>query len=58
MRADDLSDDEGQFLQEKEVPKNGQPTETDADKTTNIRHYADETSKPRFLRWFIFHRVK
>lgn len=52
-RSDNLSDEEGQILQDEKFPKNGKPTETKADKTTNIRHYADELSKSRFLHWFI-----
>lgn len=46
-RSDNLSDEEGQILQDEKFPKNGKPTETKADKTTNIRHYADELSKSR-----------
>ncbi|KAK1352703.1 PPIase cyclophilin-type domain-containing protein [Heracleum sosnowskyi] len=46
-RSDNLSDEEGQILQDEKFPRNGQPTETKADKATNIRHYADELSKSR-----------
>lgn len=46
-RSGNLSDEEGQILQDEKFPKNGQPTETKADKTTDIRHYADELSKSR-----------
>lgn len=46
-RSDNLSDEEGQILQDEKFPRNGQPTEMKADKATNIRHYADELSKSR-----------
>lgn len=51
--VDKSSDEEGQFLQDEKLTKNGQSTEKKADKTT-IRQYADESSKSRFLFRFIF----
>ncbi|KAL1832799.1 hypothetical protein ACET3Z_002450 [Daucus carota] len=46
--VDKSSDEEGQFLQDEKLTKNGQSTEKKADKTT-IRQYADESSKSRSL---------
>ncbi|KAL8100742.1 peptidyl-prolyl cis-trans isomerase CYP63-like isoform X2 [Apium graveolens] len=46
-RLDNLSDEEGQILQDENFPKNGQPIESKFDKTTDMRRYADDLSKSR-----------
>lgn len=56
-RLDNLSDEEGQILQDEKFSKIGQSPERKVDTTTDMRHYTDELSKSRFLHWFIFHRV-